>query len=349
MALYICNLTQTTMNMTKKRVLSCIQPTGEIHIGNYFGAIRNWVDIQDKYECIYGVVDLHAMTMPYDPKVLQENTLRMFVDLMALGIDPDRSVLFVQSLVPQHTELTWILNCITPYGELSRMTQFKDKSEQLFEGSNKSFVSAGLFTYPVLQAADILVYRADLVPVGKDQEQHLELSRNIAVRFNNQFGKYFPEPAPLFTEVPKLMSLADPTKKMSKSLGDKHYIGVFESEESIRKKVKTAVTDTGGQPAGEMSPGVSNLFTIIRACGNMDISNSLMKDYNGGVLKYKDLKDAAADSLVITLKPFRERREELNRDQAAIKMLVKDSSAVAQEYAEQTLNDVKSLTGLIRV
>jgi tryptophanyl-tRNA synthetase len=337
------------MNMTKKRVLSGIQPTGEIHIGNYFGAIRNWVDIQDKYDCVYGVVDLHAMTMPYDPKVLQENTLRMFVDLLALGIDPSKSVLFVQSLVAQHTELTWILSCVTSFGELSRMTQFKDKSDQLDESSKKSFVSAGLFTYPVLQAADILIYKANLVPVGKDQEQHLELSRNIAVRFNNQFGEYFPEPEPLFTEVPKLMSLADPTKKMSKSLGDKHYIGVFESEESIRKKVKTAVTDIGGQPAGEMSPGVANLFTIIKACGKMDIWNSLMKDYNGGTLKYKDLKEAAADSLVLSLQPFRERREDLNRDHAGIKKLIKDSSAVAREYAENTLNEVKKLTGLIRV
>jgi tryptophanyl-tRNA synthetase len=335
--------------MTKKRVLSGIQPTGEIHIGNYFGAIRNWVDIQDNYDCVYGVVDLHAMTMPYEPKILRENTLRMFTDLLALGVDPSRSVMFVQSLVPQHTELTWILNCVTSYGELSRMTQFKDKSDQLDESSKKSFVSAGLFTYPVLQAADILIYRANFVPVGKDQEQHLELSRNIAVRFNNQFGEYFPEPETLFTEVPKLMSLADPTKKMSKSLGDKHYIGVFETEESIRKKVKIAVTDVGGQPAGEMSPGVANLFTIIRACGNMDMWTSLTADYNGGVLKYKDLKDAAADSLVKTLQPFRERREELSRDQVRIKTIINDSSAVAREYAGKTIQEVKKLTGLIRV
>ncbi len=349
MALYIFNLTQTTINMTKKRVFSGIQPTGEIHIGNYFGAIRNWVNIQDTYECIYCVVDLHAMTMPYEPKTLRENTLKMFIDLLALGIDPARSVLFVQSMVPQHAELTWILNCVTSYGELSRMTQFKDKSDQMEEGSKKSFVSAGLFTYPVLQAADILVYRANYVPVGKDQEQHLELSRNIAVRFNNQFGEYFPEPATLFTEVPKLMSLADPTKKMSKSMGEKHYIGVFESEDSIRKKVKTAVTDAGGQPAGEMSPGVANLFTIIKACGNMDAWTSLMQDYNGGVLKYKDLKDAAADSLVVTLKPFRERREELNTNHTRIKGLMKDLSAVARGYAEETLWEVKELTGLTRM
>jgi tryptophanyl-tRNA synthetase len=287
--------------------------------------------------------------MPYDTRELQENTMQMFIDLMACGIDPSRSVLFVQSLVPQHTELTWIFNCVTSYGELSRMTQFKDKSDQLDEGSKKSFVSAGLFTYPVLQAADILIYRANYVPVGKDQEQHLELSRNIAVRFNKQFGEYFPEPEPLFTEVPKLMSLADPTKKMSKSLGEKHYIGVFESEESLRRKVRTAVTDTGWQQGGEMSPGVENLFTIIRACGNENVLEALTGDYNQGTLKYRDLKEEAADSLAKTLQPFRERRAELNSDRSGIKRLIRDSSAVAREYAEKTLNEVKDLTGLIRV
>ena len=333
--------------MSKKRVLSGIQPTGEIHIGNYFGAIKNWVDIQETYDCVYAVVDLHAMTMPYEPEILRRNTLQMFTDLLACGIDPARSVLFVQSLVPQHAELTWILSCVTSYGELSRMTQFKDKSDLIEDGTKKGFVSAGLFTYPVLQAADILIYKANRVPVGKDQEQHLELSRNIAVRFNNQFGEYFPEPEPLFTEVPKLMSLADPTKKMSKSLGDKHYIGVFESEESIRKKVKVAVTDVGGQTGGEMSAGVANLFTIIRACGNMEAWNSLKTDYDNGALKYKDLKEAAADSLVNTLRPFRERREALNARQDNLKTLVRDSSATARAFAEQTLREVKELTGLL--
>lgn len=335
--------------MTKKRVLSCIQPTGEIHIGNYFGAVKNWVDIQDQYDCVYGVVDLHAMTMPYDPGTLQENTTQMFIDLMACGIDPARSVLFVQSLVPQHTELTWIFSCVTSYGELSRMTQFKDKADQLDEnGGKKSFVSAGLFTYPVLQAADILIYRANFVPVGKDQEQHLELSRNIAVRFNNQFGEYFPEPAPLFTEVPKLMSLADPTKKMSKSLGDKHFISLFESEDAIRKKVKTAVTDTGGQPGGEMSPGVANLFTIIRACGNLEAWDELNRQFAKGTLRYSDLKNIAADSLVETLRPFREKRAEMNSDRARVKKLMVESSAVARRYAEKVLDEVKGLTGLVR-
>jgi tryptophanyl-tRNA synthetase len=336
--------------MTKKRVLSCIQPTGEIHIGNYFGAVKNWVDIQDRYDCIYGVVDLHAMTMPYDPKILPANTTQMFVDLLACGIDPAKSVLFVQSLVPQHTELTWIFNCVASYGELSRMTQFKDKTEQLGESDGKkNFVSAGLFTYPVLQAADILIYKASYVPVGKDQEQHLELSRNIAVRFNKQFGECFPEPAPLFTEVPKLMSLADPAKKMSKSLGDKHYISLFESEDSIRKKVKSAVTDIGALPDGEMSAGVANLFTIIKACGNTQAWGELMGHYNDGMLKYKDLKETAANTLVNTLTPFREKRLALSANPDKVKKIMKELSAVARDYAENTLNEVKDLTGLIRL
>jgi tryptophanyl-tRNA synthetase len=289
------------------------------------------------------------MTMPYDPGSLQENTTQMFIDLLACGIDPARSVLFVQSLVPQHTELTWIFSCVTSYGELSRMTQFKDKADQLDEnGGKKSFVSAGLFTYPVLQAADILIYKANFVPVGRDQEQHLELSRNIAVRFNNQFGDYFPEPAPLFTEVPKLMSLADPTKKMSKSLGDKHFISLFESEDSIRKKVKTAVTDVGGQPGGEMSPGVANLFTIIRACGNLEAWDELNRQFVKGNLRYSDLKNIAADSLVETLRPFREKRAEMNSDRARVKKLMVESSAAARRYAEKVLDEVKGLTGLVR-
>lgn len=333
--------------MSRKRVLSGIQPTGEIHIGNYFGAVKNWVDIQDKYDCTYGVVDLHAMTMPYKPAELNNNTIQMFIDLMACGIDPKKSVLFVQSLVPQHTELTWILNCVTSYGELSRMTQFKDKSDQLENSNKKAFISAGLFTYPILQAADILVYKADLVPVGKDQEQHLELSRNIAVRFNNQFGDYFPEPAPLFTDVQKLMSLADPTKKMSKSLGDKHFISLFESEDSIRKKVRVAVTDTG-EPNGKMSPGVLNLFTIIKACGNFDDYTQLYRQYEAGTLKYSDLKGVTADTLVNTLRPLREKRSELDSDRSKVILLMHELSGKARDYASKVVDEVKELTGLIR-
>ena len=335
--------------MNKKRVFSGIQPTGEIHIGNYFGAVKNWVDIQNRYDCVYCVVDLHAMTMPYNPETLKDNTLQMYIDLLACGIDPAKSVLFVQSLVPQHSELTWILSCVTSYGELSRMTQFKDKTDQIEQGGGKKgFISAGLFTYPVLQAADILLYKANFVPVGKDQEQHLELSRNVAVRFNNQFGEYFPEPAPLFTEVQKLTSLADPTKKMSKSLGDKHYISLFESEDSIRKKVKTAVTDIGEKQGNEMSPGVANLFTIIRACGNQKDWETLQSQYNQGSLKYSDLKGITAETLVQTLKPIREKRSELNSDRTAVLRLMHESSARAREFAQKVLEEVKELAGLIK-
>ena len=229
-----------------KRVLSCIQPTGDLHLGNYFGAVKYWVELQDKYDCVYGVVDCHSMTMPYKAADLRENTWKMALQLLACGIKTEN--LFIQSLVPEHTELCWILSCVTSYGELSKMTQFKDKREQLEEKDNQAFISSGLFSYPVLQAADILIYRADYVPVGKDQEQHLELSRNIAARFNHQFGKkYFVHPEPLYTEIPKLLSPADPTKKMSKSLGEKHYINLFGDPDRIRKQIKSAVTAIGTQ------------------------------------------------------------------------------------------------------
>jgi tryptophanyl-tRNA synthetase len=332
--------------MTKKRVLSCIQPTGEIHLGNYFGAVKNWVAIQDQYECYYGVVDLHAMTMPYDPKKLKENSLQMLAELIACGLDPERCVLFIQSLVPEHTELAWIFNCIASYGELSRMTQFKDKSEQIESGSRGNFISAGLFTYPVLQAADILIYKADFVPVGRDQVQHLELSRNIAVRFNNQFGECFPEPLPLLTDIPKLVSLADPTKKMSKSLGDKHYISLFESEDSIRKKVRSAVTDTGGLAGEAMSPGVENLFNIIKACEKTDEWNRLQNDYKAGVLKYKDLKEITAEALVEVTRPLRLKKQELLSDKIRIEKLAHTLSEKARAVASVTLSTVRKLTGL---
>jgi tryptophanyl-tRNA synthetase len=332
--------------MTKKRVLSCIQPTGEMHLGNYFGAIKNWVEIQDTYDCFYGIVDLHAMTMPYDPKILKSNTFQMLAELLACGIDPDKSTIFIQSLVPYHTELTWILSCVTSYGELSRMTQFKDKSDMIESGGKGQFISAGLFTYPVLQAADILIYKADLVPVGHDQVQHLELSRNVAVRFNKMFGEYFPEPHPLLTDIPKLVSLADPEKKMSKSLGDKHCVGLFEDDDSIRKKVKTAVTDTGSQQGDKMSPGVENLFNLIRACGKTEAYNKLLSEYKAGTLKYKELKETTAEALVEITSVFRRRKQELIKDKAYLEKLAVTLSEKARDVAMRTLIDVRRLTGL---
>ena len=329
----------------KKRVLSCIQPTNEMHIGNYFGAVANWINLQDKYECIYGVVDLHVMTMPYTPANLYKNTYNMFIDLLACGIDPQKSLMFIQSMIPEHTELTWILNCVTSYGALSRMTQFKDKSELLQSGSKENFISAGLFTYPVLQAADILIYRADYVPVGKDQEQHLELSRNIALRFNNQFGEFFPLPEPLFTDVPKLLSLADPSKKMSKSLGEKHYIGLFEEEATIRKKVRSAVTDIGGIKGPEMSPGVKNLFELLRACKKNEIFEVMKHDYESGNLKYSILKEEVANAIVELTESLRKKKEDIlsNSD---INRIIKESSEKTREIAIVTIAVVGKICGL---
>lgn len=328
-----------------KNVLSCIQPTGDLHIGNYFGAVQNWVRLQETYHCTYGVVDYHSMTMPYDAAQLRENTWKMVFQLLACGIQPEN--LFIQSLVPEHVELCWVLGCTTSFGELSRMTQFKDKGDLLRETDKEAFVSLGLFAYPVLQAADILIYRADYVPVGKDQEQHLELSRNIAQRFNHQFGsEYFVHPEPLFTETPKILSPADPNRKMSKSLGEKHYINLFAEEDRIRKQIKTAVTDTGETAAGEMSAGVKNLFELLRACGNMDAHNSLMADYEAGNLKYSALKEATADTLVALIQPFRERLSELNANKAAIQSEIRESSAVIRQRAQQTLREVREIVGL---
>ncbi|MCC7466055.1 MAG: tryptophan--tRNA ligase [Saprospiraceae bacterium] len=328
-----------------KNVLSCVQPTGDLHLGNYFGAVQNWVRIQEGYKCYYGVVDYHSQTMPYNPVQLRENTWKMVFYLLACGIKPEN--LFIQSQIPEHVELAWILSCTTSYGELTRMTQFKDKTEQLRETDKEAFVSLGLFAYPVLQAADILIYHADYVPVGKDQEQHLELSRNIAQRFNHQFGKeYFVHPEPLFTETPKILSPADPTRKMSKSLGEKHYINLFGEEDRIRKQIKSAVTDTGETAAGEMSAGVKNLFELLRACNSMEAHSALMADYNAGALRYSDLKEAVANAVVGLVNPFRERLAELQADKKNVKAQIQASSAEIRKRAQQTLKEVREITGL---
>ncbi|MCS7036843.1 MAG: tryptophan--tRNA ligase [Saprospiraceae bacterium] len=328
-----------------KNVLSGIQPTGDLHIGNYFGAVQNWVRLQEQYRCYFCVVDYHSMTMPYKPDQLRENTWKMVFSLLACGIKPEN--LFIQSLVPEHTELAWILGCVSSYGELTRMTQFKDKVDQLKESDKDALISTGLFTYPILQAADILIYHGHYVPVGKDQEQHLELSRNIAQRFNQQFGReYFPLPEPLFTHTPKILSPADPTRKMSKSLGEKHYIKLFGEEAQIRKQIRSAVTDTGNTPAGEMSPGVANLFEILRACGQIDAYNALMADYQGGTLRYSDLKETVADALSALITALRERLHHLQANKKQVKTQIEASSAAIRERARQTLREVREIVGL---
>jgi tryptophanyl-tRNA synthetase len=326
-------------------VLSCIQPTGYMHLGNYFGAVQNWVRLQEHYKCFFGVVDYHAMTMPYDVQKLRNNTWELITNLLAAGVRKEN--LFIQSMVPEHTELAWILNCYASYGQLGRMTQFKDKSANR-ENVSDDFISVGLFTYPVLQAADILVYRAKYVPIGKDQEQHLELVRDIALRFNNLVGKeYFHLPEALYTETPKIRSTADPTRKMSKSAGEKHYIDLFADEGTLRRQIKSAVTDTGEKNDGAMSEGVENLFLLIKASGNNSGYEELMKEYNSGQLKYSDLKQVTADSLWNVMLPLKDKKSSLNADKKAIKDDIKHASAEIRKTAQETLREVKDLVGLL--
>ncbi len=321
------------------RVLSGIQPTGTLHIGNYFGAVKNYVALQDQYECFYSIVDYHAITVEHDPEELRKNTIEMAMDLLACGLDPKKCVLFVQSQVPEHTELCWILSAVASYGDLQRMTQFKEK------GEGQEFVSCGLFTYPVLQAADILIYKASKVPVGEDQLQHIELARRIARRFNFRFGETFPEPDALLTEAPRIMSPADPTRKMSKSLGPKHYIAITEPEESIREKIKTAVTDIGPRPdTREKSPGVANLFLLLKLTAPKEIHDQFAADYARGVLKYEPLKRAVADHLIRALEPIRARRALLKDSE--VREILHEGAKRARAVARETLKEARERIGV---
>lgn len=319
-------------------IFSGIQPTGTLHIGNYFGAVRNWVQLQQTRPCIICIVDYHAITIDIEADVLRQASRNMALDLLACGIDPEKTILFVQSDVPAHTELAWILGCVTSYGDLARMTQFKDKSE------NRDFISAGLFAYPVLQAADILLYRATGVPVGEDQVQHLELSRRVARRFNTRYGELFPEPQPLVGKGARIMSLADPARKMSKSAGETHYIGVMEAESSIRKKVRSAVTDTGLAVGAAMSPGVSNLFEILEIAGDADTVNGLRAEFEAGTLMYSKLKQAVFDSLMAVLRPIQQRRSALEGSGDLDAILARGAQR-ARELASETMQSVRRLVG----
>lgn len=333
------------MDPNKKNILSAIQPTGDMHLGNYFGAVKNWVELQQDYNCAFGVVNYHSMTVPYKSAQLQERTWRMAFLLIAAGVKPEN--IFLQSLIPEHTELAWILACNSSFGELQRMTQFKDKTQQLKENDKEAFISSGLFMYPVLQASDILMYHADYVPVGKDQEQHLELSRNIAQRFNHLFGKpYFIHPEPLYTKLPKVLSTADPSKKMSKSLGEKHYISLLADDARVKKQIRSAVTDTGEVKGNEMSPGIKNLFELIKACGDLSTHDQLITDYNAGQLKYVELKDAATSAIISEIAPIRERFNDINGRKKEFKQMLQDSSADIRKRAQKTLYEVKEICGL---
>ena len=330
--------------MSKKRVLSGIQPTGGLHLGNYLGAIKHWVEGQESKENYICIVDLHAITMHQDPAELRDNTRRMAALLIAAGIDPSRSTLFVQSHVRAHAEGCWLLACVTPLGWLERMTQYKDKS------SKQQTILAGLLTYPVLQAVDILLYDPDEVPVGEDQRQHVELTRDIAQRFNSLYGETFKLPEPTIPKVAaRVMGLDDPTAKMSKSApGSGHSVRLDDDEKQIRNAFKRAVTDSGREIEFSDDPdkaGVNNLLGIYRATTGKS-SDEVLADF-AGAAGYGDLKQAVADVVVEALAPIRARYLELMEDPAELDRLMAQGAARASEQAEAKLIQIKQRMGLL--
>jgi tryptophanyl-tRNA synthetase len=326
------------------RVLSGIQPTaGSFHLGNYLGALRQWVRLQDTVEAFYCVVDLHAITLPQDPAELRRSTLVSAAQLLALGVDPSRSTLFVQSHVPEHLQLSWVLECLTGFGEASRMTQFKDKSQR--EGTGAATV--GLFTYPVLMAADILVYQADQVPVGEDQRQHLELTRDLAARFNSRFGRAFTVPEALIPEgAAKILDLQSPDKKMSKSLGPSGTVYLLDDPGVTAKKIRSAVTDTGREIVAdpEDKPGVTNLLTIHSAISGQSIPD--LEDHFAG-RGYGDLKKELAEVVTDFVTPVRARTTELLEDPAELQRILASGAERAREVAGRTVEDVYEKTGFL--
>ena len=332
--------------MTKPNLLSGMQPSAaSLHLGNYLGALTQWVKMQDDFNAYYVIVDLHAITVAQDPSELRQNTRRTAAQYIAAGIDPSKSALFVQSHVPAHTQLAWVLNCITGFGEASRMTQFKDKSQK--GGADNS--SVGLFTYPILQAADILLYQPKSVPVGEDQRQHLELTRDLATRFNSRFGKTFEIPeAHILKETAKIYDLQEPTAKMSKSAQDpKGLVNLMDEPSVIAKKIKSAVTDTDGEIRfdRDAKPGVSNLLGIYSAITGESIEAFAASLQGQG---YGALKTAVADAVVATLDPIRLRAQELLADPAELDRLLAQGAAKANEIAERTLADVYDKLGFVR-
>lgn len=330
----------------KPNLLSGMQPSAaSLHLGNYLGALTNWVKMQQDYNAYYVIVDLHAITVPQDPKELRENTRRTAAQYIAAGIDPEKSALFVQSHVPAHAQLAWVLNCITGFGEASRMTQFKDKTQK--GGVENS--SVGLFTYPILQAADILLYQPKAVPVGEDQRQHLELTRDLALRFNSRFGETFVVPeAHILKETAKIYDLQLPTAKMSKSAQDpKGLINLMDEPSAVSKKIKSAVTDTDGEIRfdREQKPGVSNLLGIFSAITGESISNLEARFAGQG---YGTLKGELAEVVVEHLTPIRERANELLNDKAQLDQLLAVGANKANEIAEQTLAKVYDRLGFVR-
>ena len=324
------------------RVLSCIQPTGEVHLGNYLGALRNWVDGQDKADVFHGIVDLHALTVTEKPGVIGANTLQLAAMLFAVGLNPDVATVFVQSHIAAHSQLSWIMECTVSFGELSRMTQFKDKSAK----REAEFVSAGLFTYPALQAADILLYDADEVPVGDDQRQHIEITRDIAIRFNHRFGETFVIPKAVTPKSgARVMDLQNPTAKMSKSGDDDSgVIYLLDPPKTIEKKFKRAVTDSDTDVVydRERKPGVSNLLEIL-AAATMTSPQQAAEKYS----RYGDLKMGSAEAVIAMLEPIQRRYQQLLQDKAELMRLVHKGNSRAEAVAVKTLARAQDAIGFL--
>jgi tryptophanyl-tRNA synthetase len=327
----------------RPRVLSGIQPTaGSFTLGNYLGALRHWVTLQETHECFYCVVDLHAITVAQEPAELTRRTRLGVAQLLALGVDPERSTLFIQSHVAEHSQLQWVLACQTGYGEASRMTQFKDKSAR----SGSESASVGLFTYPILQAADILLYRADVVPVGEDQRQHLELTRDLAARFNRRYGETFKAPAPLIAkDTARIADLANPSVKMSKS-SPSGCVMLLDSTTRIRKQIRSAVTDSDGEirfdPTGK--PGVSNLLTILASFSGRSVA-AVEAELSGQ--GYGALKGQAADAVLAFVEPYQAHVAKWMEEPAALDAVIAAGAQRARSVAGQTLVDVHSALGLV--
>lgn len=326
--------------MTKPIIVSGIQPTGGLHIGNYLGALKNWVSLQNSgnYQMYFFIADLHSLTIDLEPKTRSENINLLAAEFLAAGVDPKKSTLFRQSDVAAHAELAWIFNTVTPVAELFRMTQFKDKAERDEKNTN-----AGLLTYPILQAADILLYRGTRVPVGQDQIQHLELTRDCARWFNNRYGEYFAKIKPLLTETPKIMSLLEPAKKMSKSAGENDCIGLGDEPEIIEKKIKRAVTATTG---GGKAPGAENLLQLLKQFAGGAEYKKFAAAEKDGAIRYGELKQELARVIVNYFAAFRKKRAALLADQGKLEKILAAGAERARQAAEKTLGEVRKLVGI---
>lgn len=326
----------------KKIIFSAIQPSGTITLGNYLGAIKNWTKMQDEFNCVYALADLHTITVRQEPKKFRENTLQAYALLLACGIDPEKSIFFIQSHVHTHAELAWVLNCYTQYGELSRMTQFKDKSQKHADN-----VNVGLFAYPSLMAADILLYQADMVPVGADQKQHLELSRDIASRFNGIYGNTFKVPEPYIPKAgARVMSLQEPTRKMSKSDENVNaWIAVLDKPEVIMKKFKRAVTDSEARVYyGENKDGINNLMGIYSAVTGKT-NEEIEKEFDGK--GYGDFKTAVAEAVIESLRPIQEKYNQYINDKAYLQECYSKGAQMALKFSQRTLDKAMKKIGFV--